>query len=200
MVNNRVETRDLAFPVGFEGQDGKKLVGWIARYMVESHRMMDPLVVKDQPFVERIAAGAFVQSLLRYPDVPALVNHNKQAVLGRTSSGTLTLSNDEVGLAFSLDIPETGLGRDSREMVRRGDVRGCSFGMIVLDDVIEARSGGPMLRTVTNALLTEVSPLCYEPAYQESSVEIRERQTTWAGGVQYPGLARARRLLLLEEG
>jgi HK97 family phage prohead protease len=101
--------------------DGRMSVnGYAARYNVLSH------VIKPG-FKERIAQGAFDRVLATKPDVVALFNHNQDQVLGRTSSGTLRLNADKVGLAFELDLPNTTIGRDVYESVKRGDLNGCSF-------------------------------------------------------------------------
>lgn len=64
-------------------------------------------------FRERIAPGAFRSALAG--DVLAMLDHDPGKVLGRTRSGTLRLSEDSKGLAFSLDLPDTQAGRDVLE-------------------------------------------------------------------------------------
>lgn len=79
----------------------------------------------DYAGTETIARTAF-DGLLG-GDTVALVGHDMNQVLGRTSSGTLKLSADQKGLAFELQLPDTQLGRDTRELVKRGDLNGMSF-------------------------------------------------------------------------
>src|SRR3546814_8215181 len=67
-------------------------------------------------FVETIAPGAFRSTL--GGDILALLDHDAGKVLGRTRSGTLRLSEDSRGLAFSLDLPDTQAGRDVEEIGR----------------------------------------------------------------------------------
>jgi len=100
--------------------DRMSVSGYAARYNVLSH-MLKP------GFKERIASGAFDRVLATKPDVVALFNHNPDQVLGRTTSGTLRLNADKVGLAFELDLPNTTIGRDVYESVKRNDLNGCSF-------------------------------------------------------------------------
>ena len=76
--------------------------------------------------VERIAPGAFARALSEKHDVVALFNHDSNLILGRTPN-TLRLSADDHGLHYENDLPETTLGRDVHELVRRGDLRGSSF-------------------------------------------------------------------------
>jgi uncharacterized protein len=80
---------------------GRKLTGYAATYNVEA-RIAD--------FVEVIRPGAFAGSLGQ--DILALVDHNPTRLLARTKSGTLRLSEDDKGLRFELDVPDTSDGRD----------------------------------------------------------------------------------------
>jgi HK97 family phage prohead protease len=99
--------------------DKMTVSGYAARYNTLSNDLGG--------FKERIAPGAFDRILASKPDVVALFNHDMNSVLGRTTSGTLRLNADNVGLAFELDLPNTTVGRDTYESVKRGDLNGCSF-------------------------------------------------------------------------
>src|SRR5690349_20178291 len=80
-------------------------------------------------FKEVIAPGAFTRSLSdAVTDPRALVSHDPQRILGRVSAGTLRLAQDDHGLRFEIDVPDTTYGRDLLESVKRGDIRGASFG------------------------------------------------------------------------
>lgn len=77
---------------------------------------------------EILVAGAF-RSAITSDDVRALVNHDPNHVLGRSKagSGTLKLSEDEIGLRFELELPDTQLARDLYTLIARGDVSEMSF-------------------------------------------------------------------------
>ncbi len=62
--------------------------------------------------VERIMPGAFARAIKEEDDCRALYNHNPDAVLGRTSAGTCTLREDETGLAYEIEPPETMMAKD----------------------------------------------------------------------------------------
>lgn len=55
-------------------------------------------------------------------------------LLARTSNGSLRLRVDEKGLAFEADIADTQEGRDCFELIKRGDINGCSFAAVVEED------------------------------------------------------------------
>lgn len=78
-------------------------------------------------FSERIAPGAFAQTLSTRPDVRLLIDHSGQP-LARTKSGTLRLSEDSHGLRVeaTLDPSDPDVQRLLPKM-RRGDLDQMSF-------------------------------------------------------------------------
>ena len=121
-------------------------------------------------FVERVAPGAFAQSISG-GDVCALWSHENESVLGRMSAGTLRLREDDVGLAFEIDLPDTSCGRDASVSVRRGDVRGMSFGFCAEEETWTF-DAEPAIRTLQRVSLVEISPVAF-PAYVDSTVALR---------------------------
>jgi HK97 family phage prohead protease len=118
---------------------------------------------------ESIAPGAFAAAL-RSPTHPilALYDHEIGHLLGSTAAATLTLAEDTVGLRFSIDLPNTSMGRDVLALVQRGDLAGASFGF-TLDakrgtQWVKGRDGGAMqvIRAVKS--LREISVVAL-PAY-----------------------------------
>lgn len=121
---------------------------------------------------EALAPGVFDEAL-KHDDVAALVNHDPSLLLGRTSSGTLRLAADDAGLAFEVDLPDTGYGRDVRELVGRRDMAGMSFGFIPGTDTLGHAPDGKQLRTHTSIKqLLDVSVVTY-PAYDGTDVTLR---------------------------
>ena len=157
--------------------EGRKLVGYAALFGQET-RIAD--------FHEQIAPGAFAGSLSAGKDILALVDHDTGKVLARTKSGTLRLSEDERGLKFEIQMPDTSLGRDLLTMAERSDLGGMSFGFSVNPEGEEWRGDRRTLRNVT---LHEISVVQSFPAYEGTSVSARSRQ---------PRTAAQRRLALLE--
>src|SRR4051812_22717786 len=72
-------------------------------------------------FKERIKPGAFRTSVTGSADIRALVDHDASKLLGRTSSGTLRVAEDEHGLRVEIDLPDTSYAKDVRTMVQRRD-------------------------------------------------------------------------------
>ena len=125
-----MEYRQNRIPVGIEerGGDPPRITGYAAVF----YRADDPSTEfrLGEIFAERIERGAFDKTLER-GDVAALFSHRHDQVLGHTQSGTLRLSIDDRGLKYEIDPPDTQLGRDVVTSIRRGDIRGSSFGFDV---------------------------------------------------------------------
>lgn len=119
---------------------------------------------------ERFAPGAFTDSLRDYPDIFALWQHNTDQVLGRTAAGTLTINEDQNGIAFTIEPPDTQAGRDAVALIKRGDVSQMSFAFSVNENGSKwEKIDGVWVRTVLSARLYEVSPVTW-PAYPQTSV------------------------------
>lgn len=127
-------------------------------------------------FVEKLAPGAFDDVLT--DDVRCLRNHMDDNLLGRTSSGTLELTLNSVGLKYEVDLPDTQTGRDTAEMVRRGDMTGSSFQFQIAPDGDSWDWSGVMpVRTVTRlSRLYDVAPVT-NPAYEDTEVDMRAFQS-----------------------
>ncbi len=123
-------------------------------------------------FTETIARGAFASTLDTSGDVLALVDHDQTRLLARTKSGTLTLNEDDKGLAFSLDVPETQAGRDILALAERGDLGGMSFGFRVPKGGERWQGRQRELRQVE---LLEISVVSAWPAYEGTSISARCR-------------------------
>ncbi|QED60552.1 HK97 family phage prohead protease [Enterococcus durans] len=122
---------------------------------------------------EVIAPGAFSRAVSS-SDVRCLFNHDWSNVLGRTKSGTLRLEEDERGLKFEVDLPDTTVARDLVKSMERGDINQCSFGFIPTEETWDYNST-PMLRTIHEVELYEVSivPL---PAYEDTEAALRSKE------------------------
>lgn len=123
---------------------------------------------------ERIDRSAFRDVL--NDDVVALFNHDANYPLARTDAG-LKLSVDSQGLHYEIDLPDTQVARDLRELVDRGVITGSSFGFIPDEDQWEKRAGKQIRTHLRIERLVDVSPVVF-PAYPGTSVG--NRKTTKA--------------------
>lgn len=122
-------------------------------------------------FTEVIDASAFTKTV-READVVALWDHDEGHLLGRVSSGTLRLNIDERGLHYAVDLPDTTTGRDVAELMRRGDIKGSSFGFWTVRDEWHQDEDGAVTRTLLEVALIDVSPVA-RPAYPDTSAALR---------------------------
>jgi HK97 family phage prohead protease len=112
----------------------------------------------------------------RANDCIACWNHDPGQLLGRTSSGTLTLETDDRGLLFGIDPPDTQLARDLGALVARGDVYGASFAFTVdpADESFAVDESGQTIRTIRAVSgLFDVS-LVTTPAYLDTVASLRK--------------------------
>lgn len=130
-------------------------------------------------FSERFSPGAFKESINGGADVRYLFNHDPNAVLARTKSGTLKLGEDSSGLTVEADLAPTQIGRDLAILMERGDVNQMSVGMQVLDEEWTEERGGDgnfyEQRTIRRAKLFDVSAVTY-PAYEDTDAGLRQAE------------------------
>lgn len=132
-------------------------------------------------FYEVIRPGAFGKSLAN-SDVRALVDHLPYRIIGRSRTSavnpsTLRMTEDEHGLAVEIDPPDTSIGRDTVESIRRGDVTGMSFGFFTITDSWGNKEG-KLTRELIEVTLDggDVSVVTY-PAYPDTTVAVRSMET-----------------------
>ena len=123
-------------------------------------------------FVETISPDAL--DGVDLTDVRCFLDHDSSKLLGRTSSGTLELTVDDIGLHFRCTLPNTSTGRDAMELVKRGDLNQCSFGFTVAKDKW-TKTKDIMQRSINKiGSLLEIS-LVSIPAYDDTDVRVATR-------------------------
>lgn len=160
-MTNR-ETRDFEtqFEIREEG-DGMTFVGYAAKFDQPSENLGG--------FVEYVERGAFSRSLKSRNDVMLLWNHDAGEPLASTRSGTMKLTEDEVGLRVEARLPQTTRGKDLAILLRDGIVGKMSFGFNVIKDSWNAEGNERRLKSVR---LFEVSAVVW-PAYTSTSASVR---------------------------
>lgn len=124
-------------------------------------------------FNEQVSRGAFKKTL-KEADIAALWNHDPNVVLGRNRSKTLRLHEDEQGLYYEIDLPDTQAARDLYTLIQRGDIYQSSFAFeIVKEDWAYPGKGeeGLPTRTIKEVRLYDVSPVTY-PASPATDVDV----------------------------
>lgn len=151
-----------------ETEDGKRMIrGYAAVFDRDSVPMGFSGNIREQ-----VRKGAFKRTL-KDGDIRALWSHNPDIPLGRTKNKTLTLREDDTGLSFTLELPDTQAGRDAFTSIKRGDVTGMSFGFEVRkDEWKRGENSEPHRRTLLDVELFEVSPVAF-PAYPDTQVQAR---------------------------
>lgn len=121
-------------------------------------------------FSESIRKNAFKKTI-QEADIRCLFNHDPNYPLGRNKSGTLRLEEDDIGLKFENDLPDTNIGNDLYKSIQRGDISQCSFGFTPIKE--EWRDGEQGLeRELLEVKLFDVSPVTF-PAYVDTEVSAR---------------------------
>lgn len=140
----------------------------------------------DEEAREVISAGAVTKELLDSSDIKFTMFHNRQLILARSKngSGTLSYTVDDKGVAFEFEAPNTVDGDKALELVRRGDIAGCSFAFTthyydqayVTRDV--TRENGKTIITYTVNVITGIydMTLAADPAYPDTSCEAETRE------------------------
>lgn len=129
-------------------------------------------------FTEIIEPEA-IEGILNKSDILCLLNHNEErGILARSRYGTgsLTLDIDATGLHYKFEAPNTALGNELLEGLKRGDITASSFAFTIDTDKWEKRTEGKYLRRITKFKeLFDVSPV-YKEAYPDTSVACRKMQ------------------------
>ncbi|MCB1510054.1 MAG: HK97 family phage prohead protease [Hyphomicrobiaceae bacterium] len=168
-----------------KGSEPRRLIGYASVFNSPSEDLGG--------FIEIVKPGAFKRSLeSNLTDPLALVHHMPHLVLGRRSAGTLRLAEDDKGLAFEIDLPDTQTARDLAVSVERGDIRGASFAFNVAEDGDRWEVKGDLaIRELLDVTLHEVT-ITATPAYPDTEVARRALDTVIR---PRPRLALARRFM-----
>lgn len=147
-----------------------------------THQIEGTAIVYNEPsqdmgFVEYIMPGALEgvdlsQLLLLY-------SHDYQNVLASIPSGSLAITDDDNGLHFTAELPNTTLGNDVAELIATNRVSGMSFGFKIADggDIWSQGGDGTTIHTVTQIQSMSEISITPIPAYQETQVSTQVQRS-----------------------
>ena len=170
-----------------ETGQGRKPGRTITGYAILFNNLSEPLYSDDdEECREMILPGAVTKELLDGSDIKMTMFHDPELLLARSRNGegTLKYRVDKKGVAFEFEAPETDDGDKALELVRRGDICGCSFMFSTHyydEDYVERsvrRVNGRNLITYRVKVITGIYDftLAADPAYLDTSTEASERQ------------------------
>lgn len=120
---------------------------------------------------EIIKPGAATSVLASEPDIRGLFNHDPNLILGRTTAGTMTVTEVDGGVDYVIDAPDTSYAANLRTSLERGDVTQSSFAFRIAAggaEWTEDPETGGLIRVVTEfSGLYDMSPVVY-PAYPDT--------------------------------
>ena len=125
-------------------------------------------------FREQIIPEAINEDVINSSDIFFLLNHsNNRGVLARQKNGFGSLKTDirDDGVYFSFEAPQTSLGDELLEYLRRGDITQCSFAFTVKDDKWERQADNSYVRTILRFDKIFDMSAVFKPAYDATEVK-----------------------------
>lgn len=148
--------------------DTSTLEGYVTKFDEPSQLIAE----RGRVFYETVNHNAFDSTLESDSNIYALYNHDWNRILGSTQNESLELHTDDVGLRFTLNLKaNTSYANDVKELVKAGEIRGCSFGFTVKKDKWK-RKEDENYRELLDVDLKEVT-ITGLPAYEQSEVSCR---------------------------
>lgn len=157
-----------------------------SKYNINERMVEGYATVFDSPsenigWIETIHKGAITEDTIKRSDVFAKFNHSDDKVLARSNhgEGSLLLEVDNIGLRYMFEAPQTALGDELLEYLKRGDLNQSSFAFTVSKDEGAERwykKDGVIYRDIYKIdELFDVSPV-FQPAYNATSCNKRYEQ------------------------
>lgn len=168
---DNVEIRSLSDQVQLiqatEDTSSRLIEGYALLFEVESNDFGN--------FSEIIKRGAITQDEIDKCDVIALFDHDvSRGILARSTNGngSLRLTVDDIGLKYSFEAPNTALGNEMVELLRRGDLRESSFSFFCEEDKW-IKNGDRYLREIIKIKSVRDVSIVINPAYSNTNVSCR---------------------------
>lgn len=167
MENNNIEKRYNSIELR-ANKDSRTIEGYAILFNSESEILGN--------FIEVIERNAIDENIINQSDIKLLYNHSEASgVLARSKygKGTLSISIDERGVKFSTELPNTTLGNDIMELVKRGDLDACSFAFTIDKDTWSKLNDNMYKRTINQIKELFDFSIVVTPAYSLTSVSTR---------------------------
>ena len=164
-MNKELEIRNYQYEVRFEENDRT----------IEGYAIVCNSESEDLGFREVIAPEDLV-GIIEKSDCLMLLEHDrKKGILARSKygKGSLSLEVDDNGLKFRFTCPNTAIGDEAYEGVKRGDYQNCSFAFVADQDEWTKKDNGEYLRTIRSFKYIKDCSIVAEPAYGATSVSCR---------------------------
>lgn len=180
--------REVFLPAGLslrEAGEGEGESRTITGYAILFNTPSAPLWKDDDSdAVEMIAPEAVTRELLDGCDIMMTMFHDRQLILARSKfgEGTLTYDVDDKGVKFTFEAARTADGDKAIELVKRGDLAGCSFAFTTHyydSDFVERKvnvvNGVSHITYIVKAMTGVYDFTITDcPAYPATSVEARD--------------------------
>lgn len=156
-----------------EGVESRTITGTAIVFNSQSELLNEKGIM----FYETILPEAITPELIAESDIVMLYNHKQdEGVLARSKkgSGTLNVMLTDTGVDFWFEAPNSSIGDNVLESVKRGDLDACSFAFYIANGGDEwSKVGEVYSRTIKKiALLTDFS-IVVNPAYSATSCNSR---------------------------
>lgn len=132
LINETNEATTITNLSGFSGDellrafyDEKTQKHYISGYAVVFNQLSKRILEKGKLFYEKILDTALSNTDMT--NVLMLVDHNKDKLLARSKSDTLTFEVDSYGVFYTFEVPDTELGNSIYKHIERGDYTENSF-------------------------------------------------------------------------
>lgn len=168
---------------GVEGESKRTISGYAILFDTPSAVLYED---SNMEVREVISKSAVTEEFLKQQDIKMTMFHDRQLILARSNKGegSLSYSVDDKGVRFEFEVPNTCDGDKAFELVKRGDICGCSFmfstyyGDKDYVDVKVKRENGRECATNTVLAFTGIYDftLAADPAYPDTSCETIGRE------------------------
>ena len=164
-MNKELEIRNYQYEVRFEENDRTN----------EGYAIVCNSESEDLGFREVIAPEALVGIIEKSDCLMFLEHDRKKGILARSKygKGSLSLEVDDNGLKFRFTCPNTAIGDEAYEGVKRGDYQNCSFAFVADQDEWTKKDNGEYLRTIRSFKYIKDCSIVAEPAYGATTVSCR---------------------------